>query len=82
MSVEVVLVDPNGQDWTAGSAIEVNDLLAQGYRFKGTGQVTSEGGSTPATSAAPAPAPPGSPTGRAVVTNTGDVQKPGGTTGG
>lgn len=44
MAILTVLVDKNGVEVLAGSAIEVNDLLAQGLTFKGTGQVPAEPG--------------------------------------
>jgi hypothetical protein len=56
MSIAVTMVDPNGCEWTAGSAQEVNDLCAQGYRFKGTGRVTPHAGAAPEPSPAPAAA--------------------------
>jgi hypothetical protein len=35
MPVAITLIDKQGNEWVAGSAIEVNDLMAQGYRIKG-----------------------------------------------
>jgi hypothetical protein len=75
MSVAVTLVDPNGQEWVAGTAIEVNDLLAQGYRVKG-----HNNGATPdRLTSGPVnpqnrPSPVANP---APVTNTGGVQPAG-----
>jgi hypothetical protein len=37
MAMLVTLVDKDGNECLAGSAIEVNDLLASGYRIKGHG---------------------------------------------
>jgi hypothetical protein len=59
MAVLTTLVDAAGVEVLAGSAIEVNDLLAAGYRFKGTGQVPVEDGADEQTPAAPASAPAG-----------------------
>lgn len=55
MPVNVAMIDKNGNEWIAGSAQEVNDLRAQGYRFKGAGQ------QTPAPTTTPAPADPAPP---------------------
>ena len=69
MAVSVTLVDPNGREWVAGSAVEVNDLLAQGYRLKGHDnprRPAPKAGNAPSNVANPAP-----------VTNTGAVQPAG-----
>lgn len=35
MPMHITMVDPQGRECFAGSAIEVNDLLAAGYTIKG-----------------------------------------------
>lgn len=55
MSVAVTLLDPNGNEWVAGSATEVHDLLAQGYTFKGQASVSAD---KPTPTPSPAPATP------------------------
>lgn len=39
MPMHVTMVDPKGRECFAGSPMEVNDLLAQGYTLKGHADV-------------------------------------------
>lgn len=68
MAVHVTLVDKDGAEWVAGSAVEVNDLLARGYQLKGHG--ANRGQQKPAN-------PPSNVANPAPVTNTGQVQPAG-----
>lgn len=69
MAVNVTLVDKDGNEWLAGSAVEVVDLLAQGYRFKGQG---TAGAADQAAPVGPKPTNPPSN-----VSNTGAVSPAG-----
>lgn len=69
MAVQARMVSPDGREWLAGSVTEINDLLAQGYRFKGTapaGPGLTSGTERPDN----APSPVANP---APITNTGQV---------
>jgi hypothetical protein len=68
MTVNVTLVDPDGQEWVTGSAIEANDLLARGYRLKGQGANRGRGVHPKPTNA------PSNVANPAPVTTTGQVQ--------
>lgn len=75
MAVNVTLVDKDGNEWVAGTAVEVVDLLAQGYRFKGQG---TAGVADQAAPAGPKPTnPPSNVANPAPVSNTGAVSPAG-----